>query len=102
MVASQMEKAFCMIVFAKTNSVTLMQHHFRTRYGKQSPTRQSVYDWSKKFNETGCLGRPPVSEETVTRGRETYTRSPKKSTTRSNLELQVAQKTVWNILHKQL
>jgi hypothetical protein len=60
------------IEFAKTNSVTVMQRRFRTQYGKQAPTRQSIYDWSKKFNDTGCLckrkspGRLPVSEETVT------------------------------------
>ncbi|PNF16110.1 hypothetical protein B7P43_G03305 [Cryptotermes secundus] len=33
---------------------------------------------------------------------ETYTRSPKKSTTRASLELLVPQKTVWNILRKRL
>ena len=38
----------------------------------QTSTYKAVYlDWSKKFQETGCLckgkssGRPPVSEETV-------------------------------------
>jgi hypothetical protein len=108
MATSQVEKAFCMIEFAKTNSVTVMQHHFRTRYNKQPPTRQSTYDWNKKFNETGCCckgkspGKPPVSEERVTHIRETYTRSPNKSTTHTSLELQVPQKTMWNILHKQL
>ena len=60
--------AFCVLELAKTNFVTLVQRHFRRRYGKPPPTRQSIYDWSKKF---GCLckgnssGRPPVSEETV-------------------------------------
>ena len=77
MATTVVEKAFCVLELAKTNSVTLVQHHFRRRYGKPPPTRQSVYDWSKKFQETGCLckgkssGRPPVSEETVERVRET-------------------------------
>jgi hypothetical protein len=53
MAASQVENAFCMIEFAKTNSVTIVQWHFRTRYVKQPPTKQLVYDWSKKFNELG-------------------------------------------------
>ncbi|PNF41765.1 hypothetical protein B7P43_G03447 [Cryptotermes secundus] len=38
----------------------------------------------------------------MTRVRETYTRSAKKSTTHASLELQVPQKTVWNILRKRL
>ena len=76
------EKAFCVLELAKTNSVTLVQRLFRRRYGKPPPTRQSIYDWSKKFQETICLckgkssGRPPVSKETVERFRETFTRSP--------------------------
>jgi len=71
MAATVVEKAFCVLELAKTNSITLVQRHFRRRYGKHPPTRQCIYDWSKKFQETGCLskgkssGRPPVSEETV-------------------------------------
>jgi hypothetical protein len=38
----------------------------------------------------------------MTRVRETHMRSPKKSTTRASLELQVPQKIVWNILRKRL
>jgi len=71
MAATVVEKAFCVLELAKTNTVTLVQLHFRRRYGKPPPTRQSIYDWSEKFQETCCLckgkisGRPPVSEETV-------------------------------------
>jgi hypothetical protein len=58
--------------------------------------------------ETGCLckgkssGTQPVSVETVERVRETLTRSPRKSTTRASLELQMAQQTVWKILRQRL
>ena len=89
--AAVVEKAFCVLELAK-NSVTLVQRHFRRRYGKP-PTRQSIYDWSTKFQQTGCLckgkscGRPPVAEETVEHVRETFTRSPRKSTTRASVEL---------------
>ena len=82
MVATVVEKAFCVLELAKANSVTLVQRLFRIRYGKPPPTRQSIYDWSKRFQETGCLckgkrsGRPPVSEETVERLRETFIGSP--------------------------
>ena len=56
----------------------------------------------------GCLcegkssGRPPLSEETVERVRETFTRSPRKSTTRASLELQMPQQTLWKNLRKRL
>jgi hypothetical protein len=62
----------------------------------------------KKFQNAGCLykgkssGRPPVSEEQVARVGETDTGSPKQSTTRACLELQIPQQTVWNILRKRL
>jgi hypothetical protein len=46
--------------FVKINSVTVVQRHFRTWYGKQPPTRQSIYDWSKKFNETVVCARGEI------------------------------------------
>jgi len=100
MAATVLEKALCVLELAK--------RHFRRRYGKPPTTRQSIYDWSKKFQETGCLckgkssGRPSVSEEKVERFRETFTRSPRKSTTRASLELQMPRQTVWTILRKRL
>jgi len=53
--ATVVEKAFYVLGLAKTNSVTLVQRHFRRRYGKPPATRQYIYDWSKKFQGTGCL-----------------------------------------------
>jgi transposase len=108
MAANAREKSYCVLEFAKTNSVTVVQRHFRTRFGRRPPTRQSIYDWCNKFETTGCLckgkssGRPRVAEETVERVRAVYQRSPKKSTTRASLELQVPQQTVWKILRKRL
>jgi len=55
MAATVVENAFCVLELTKTNSVTLEQCHFRRRYGKPPPTRQSIYDWSKKCQETDCL-----------------------------------------------
>ena len=55
MAATVEEKAFCVLELAKTNSVTLVQRHFRRRYGKPTPTRQSICEWSKKCQETGYL-----------------------------------------------
>ena len=55
MAATVVERAFCVLELAKTNSVTLVQRHFRRRYGKPPPTRQSIYDQNKTFQETGCF-----------------------------------------------
>ena len=41
MAATVVEKAFCVLELAKTNSVTLVQRLFRRRYG-EPPTRQST------------------------------------------------------------
>jgi hypothetical protein len=47
MAASVQEKAFCVLEFGKTTSVSSVQRHFRTRYRKNPPTRKSIYDWCK-------------------------------------------------------
>jgi len=99
-------EAFCVLELAKTNSVSCVQRHLRRRYGKP-PTRQSIYDWSKEISSNWFLckgkssGRPPISEETE-HVHDTFTCSPKKSTTRASLELQMPQQTVWKILGKHL
>ena len=61
-----------------------------------------------KFQQSGCLcaakrtGRPGPSAETVERVRETFVRSPQKSTHRASRELQMPQSSVWRILRKRL
>jgi len=46
--------------------------------------------------------RPTIFEENVDRIRQAFVRSPKKSTTRANLELAIPQSTVLNVLKKRL
>jgi len=58
MAATVLEKAFCVLELAKTNSVTLVPRLFRRRYGP--PIRQSVYEWSKKFQEIGVYSKVKV------------------------------------------
>ena len=48
-------EGFRVLELAKTNAVTLIQRNFIRRYCKPTPTSQSICDWSKKFQETGCL-----------------------------------------------
>ena len=61
-----------------------------------------------KFQQSGCLcdakrtGRPGPSAETVERVRETFVRSPQKSTHRASREMQMPQSSVWRILRKRL
>jgi len=51
MASTVVQKAFCVLELAKTNSVILVQRLFRRRYGKPPPARQSIYDWSKYFKK---------------------------------------------------
>ncbi|PSN49098.1 hypothetical protein C0J52_13640, partial [Blattella germanica] len=56
------------------------------------PTNKSILKWYNDFVEKGCIcnqrkghsGRPSVSVEVVNRVRETFLRSPKKSTRRAS------------------
>ena len=73
------------------------------------PTRKSIYEWDKTLRETGSLishpGKHPkqhVTEETVDRVRESFSRSPHKSIRQASRELGVPHSTVHNIVHKRL
>jgi hypothetical protein len=100
MAATKQEKAFCVLDYAQCQSVTTVQRNFRRRFGKDPPTRKSIYDWHRKFETTGCLckkkspGRPPVSEENVQRIRQAFLRRPKDSIPKASCELQIPQTTV--------
>ncbi|GBN49146.1 hypothetical protein AVEN_255907-1 [Araneus ventricosus] len=48
------------------------------------------------------MGRPRISEEIVERVRQSFVHSPQKSTIRASHELDIPQKTVWNVLHRLL
>jgi transposase len=108
MAATKQEKASCVLDYAQCKSVTTVQRNFRRRFGKDPPTRKSIYDWHRKFEATGCLckgkspGRPRVSEENVQRIRQAFLRSPKKSIPKASRELQIPQTTVWKVLRKHL
>jgi transposase len=108
MAATKQEKAFCVLDYAQCKSITTVQRNFLRRFGKDSPTRKSIYDWLRKFETTGCLckgkspGRPRVSEENVQRTRKAFLRSPKKSIPKASRKLQIIQTTVWKVLRKHL
>jgi transposase len=108
MAATEQEKAFCVLDYAQCKSVTTVQRNFRRRFGKDPPTRKSIYNWHRKFETTGCLckgkspGRPCISEENVQRIRRAFLRIPKKSIPKASRELQIPQTTVCKVLHKHL
>ncbi|PNF42612.1 hypothetical protein B7P43_G01283 [Cryptotermes secundus] len=102
--ASPQQKAFCVLEFAKTNSVVTAQRAFRRRFGINQPCPKNIRRWFRQFQESGCLckgkspGRPRVSEEQVARIRAAFERSPRKSTNRVSRELETPQSTVWRVL----
>jgi hypothetical protein len=73
---------------AKIISATLVQRWFHTNYGKEAPTRKSIYMWHKSFMLRSRMdsGRRP-SDETAERVLASSVRSPQKSTLRASREL---------------
>lgn len=97
-----------MLWLAELQSVTSVQRRFRTRYGRQPPTRKSIRFWDNKLRTTGSLvrikspGKPRTSAENVNRIREAFQRSPRKSVRAASLQLQIPRSTVHDVLHKRL
>ena len=91
------KKAFCVLEFAKTELIVTVQRRFRTMYHTEPPTDKTIREWYMKFQQSGCLcaakrtGWTGPSAETVERVRETFVRSPQKSTHRASRELQMPQ-----------
>ena len=58
------EKAQCVSWFIETKSVVQTQRNYRSKYGRDPPSRPSIRLWHKKFMETGTVfdarrsGRP--------------------------------------------
>jgi hypothetical protein len=74
--ASQQEKALCVLRFEVSRSVMTVQREFRARFRKDTPCRNNITRWYRQFVETGCLckgkspGRPRVSDDNIERVRE--------------------------------
>ena len=101
--ATRDSKAFCVLQFAKSESVISVQRAFRVKFKCDPPCGKNIRRWYSQFETTGCLckgkstGRPTVSEENVDLVRASYLRSPKKSVRKASLELQLAKTTVWKV-----
>ena len=69
--ASQQEKAFCVLRFEVSRSVITVQREFRARFRKDAPHKNNINRWYRQFVETACLGkgkstgRPRVCDDYV-------------------------------------
>lgn len=108
MVFRPQEKSFCVLQFAKSESIVQVQREFRRKFNKNPPRHKQIYEWHKKFVEEGCIckrkspGRSRTSDENVHRIQDAFARSPQKSTTTASIELGVPQATVWRVLRHRL
>jgi transposase len=106
--ATQVEKASCVIWFIETDSASTVHSLYGNARRKIPPTRKIIYAWRKQLEETGCLckgkspGRPRVADDTVEAVRRSYMISSSKLTNCASRELDITQPTVWKILRKRL
>ena len=97
MAVTSQQHSWCMLEFHKTNSVVTVQHAFKLKFNVDPPTNKSILKWDRNFIERGCIcdqrkghsSRLSVSEQVVDRVRESFLRSPRKSTHRASRELKV-------------
>lgn len=106
--ATPQEKAQCVSWFIETKSDRQTKRNYRTKYGRDPPSRPSIRAWHKKFMETGTVldkgrsGRPRTSNENIDRVRQSFSRSPTKSIRSDATQLQLPRSTVQKVLHKNL
>ncbi|VVC37581.1 Protein of unknown function DUF4817,Domain of unknown function DUF4371 [Cinara cedri] len=98
--------SFCVQRFNKCESAITVQRDFRRTYGTEAPTAQSIRRWHQTFQESLCAqkrsGRPRTSDENIERVRQSFVRTPQKSTRRAGLELDLPHSTVWRVLRRRL
>ena len=102
------EKGQCVSWFIETKLDVQTQRRYRTKNGKDPPSRSSIRRWHKKFMETGSVldavrsGRPRTSADNIERVRQAFSRSPIKSIRIAARELELPPTTVHKVLHKVL
>ncbi|GBM41115.1 hypothetical protein AVEN_63306-1 [Araneus ventricosus] len=98
--ASIEQKAQCVLWFHETKSTINIQRAFRHCYGRNPHDTKSIKRWHEKFNKIGSVtdlprsGRPSVSQATVELVRQSFQRSPTKSTRQASRELEIPQTTL--------
>ena len=77
---TSVEKAFCVLEYARTQSIKTVRLIFAQRFERSAfgemPDETQIWRWNKKFKEEGCLcrvkgsGQKSMSEETVDKIRQ--------------------------------
>ena len=102
------EKTHCVSWFIETKSDVQTQRNYRSKYGRDPPSRSSIRLWYKKFMETGTVfdtrrsGRPRTSKENIECVRQAFQRSPMKSICTAARQLELPCSIVHKVLHKNL
>ena len=97
------EKAQCVSWFIETKSDVQTQRNYRSKYGRDPPSRPSIRLWHKKFMETGTVfdtrksARPRTSEENIERVRQAFQRFPMKSIHTAARQLELPRSTVHRV-----
>ncbi|PSN44581.1 hypothetical protein C0J52_25447 [Blattella germanica] len=82
MFAIEYKREFSVLDYHVHQSVIAVQRRFQTRFGEDPSSCPSIRKWYSDFNTRECIckrktsGRPSVSEQTLIRIRESFTRSP--------------------------
>ena len=102
------EKAQCASWFIETKWDVQTQGRYRTKYGKNPPSRSSIRRWHKEFMETGSVldavrtGRKRISAENIKSVRQAFSGSPMKPIRTAARQLELPPTTVHKVLHKRL
>ena len=97
------DKAQCVSWFIETKSDVQTQQNYRSKYGRDPPSRPSIRLWHKKFMETVFdtrSGRPRTSEENIKRVRQAFQRFPMKSICTAAKQLELPRSTAVLNVHR--
>ncbi|GFU88547.1 uncharacterized protein TNCV_4442241 [Trichonephila clavipes] len=61
-IATSKQKAFCVLLFAKTESAITVQRAFHIKFGCQPSNDNNILRWFHQFETTGCLCKGKKSE----------------------------------------
>ncbi|PSN34312.1 hypothetical protein C0J52_25945 [Blattella germanica] len=103
-------RGWCVLEYARTDSVVAVRRAFRRQFGRPAPSETSIRRWYEQLRDRGCIchqgkgcvGRPSLNEETIERVRDSFIRSLNKSVRRASQQLQIPKSTVWKIARKRL
>ena len=100
---ARQEQAQSVFWFIETKSDVQTQQNYKTKYGKDPPSRPSICLWPKKFMDTETVfdaersGQPRSSEENIKHVRQAFHRSIMKSIHTSARQLELPGSTVHKV-----